>query len=156
MPAKAGILGDCDLAANRDDVVLVHLNHRLVQMCLRLLRAEVWAPRGRDHLRRVTARLVSGNALDAPAVVGFGRLLVLGSDTHRLHEEVIVAGGVVRTGRLSRLTQAQLNHALAAATPTPAPPVVRKRLQELWPALSRRAAYRSQQSDAGPNQEPCR
>ena len=35
------------LADGRDDVVLVHLNHRLVQMSLRLLRAEVWSTKGR-------------------------------------------------------------------------------------------------------------
>ena len=34
---------DHQVAKGRDDVVLVHLNHRLVQMCLRLMRAEVWA-----------------------------------------------------------------------------------------------------------------
>ena len=46
-PAHAAIRPitfDHALADGRDDVVLVHLNHRLVQMCLRLLRAEVWAP----------------------------------------------------------------------------------------------------------------
>ncbi|MCV5264485.1 hypothetical protein OFC55_43180, partial [Escherichia coli] len=32
---------DHDVARGRDDVVLVHLNHPLVQMSLRLLRAEV-------------------------------------------------------------------------------------------------------------------
>ncbi len=32
---------DHALAKGREDVVLVHLNHRLVQMSLRLLRAEV-------------------------------------------------------------------------------------------------------------------
>ena len=36
---------DHDVAKNRDDVVLVHLNHRLVQMCLRLMRAGVGARR---------------------------------------------------------------------------------------------------------------
>ena len=34
---------DHDAAADRTDVVLLHLGHRLVQMCLRLLRAELWA-----------------------------------------------------------------------------------------------------------------
>ena len=34
---------DRDAAAERTDVVLLHLGHRLVQMCLRLLRAELWA-----------------------------------------------------------------------------------------------------------------
>jgi superfamily II DNA or RNA helicase len=35
------IVFDAALATGRDDVVLAHLNHRLVQMCLRLLRAGV-------------------------------------------------------------------------------------------------------------------
>ena len=39
---------DHDVAKGRDDVVLAHLNHRLVQMCLRLLRAEVWALEDQD------------------------------------------------------------------------------------------------------------
>ena len=33
-------------------------NHRLVQMSLRLLRAEVWSVKGRKRLHRITARLV--------------------------------------------------------------------------------------------------
>ena len=37
---------DHALAKGREDVVLVHLNHRLVQMSLRLLRAEVWSLEG--------------------------------------------------------------------------------------------------------------
>ena len=45
-------------AEGRDDMVLVHLNHRLVQMCLRLLRAEVWSEKGRKRLHRITARIV--------------------------------------------------------------------------------------------------
>jgi superfamily II DNA/RNA helicase len=36
---------DESVSKGRDDVVLAHLNHRLPQMCLRLLRAEVWATR---------------------------------------------------------------------------------------------------------------
>ena len=49
---------DHDVAKGRDDVVLVHLNHRLVQMCLRLLRAEVWAQDDVKKLHRVTVRSV--------------------------------------------------------------------------------------------------
>ncbi len=37
------IVFDHALTVGRDDVVLCHLNHRLVQMCLRLLRAEIWS-----------------------------------------------------------------------------------------------------------------
>ncbi len=55
-------------AEGRDDVVLVHLNHRLVQMSLRLLRAEVWSVKGRKRLHRITARLVPNHILNTPAV----------------------------------------------------------------------------------------
>jgi hypothetical protein len=54
---------DPEVAAGRDDVVLAHLNHRLVQRCLRLLRAEVWAPADRQKINRVTARIVPRVAL---------------------------------------------------------------------------------------------
>src|SRR5690606_12853613 len=58
---------DGAVSKGRDDVVLAHLNHRLPQMCLRLLRAEVWAERGRSKLHRVTARVVPNDVLDTPA-----------------------------------------------------------------------------------------
>lgn len=90
------IVFDPDLAHGKDDVVLVHLNHRLVQMCLRLLRAEVWSQSTQKRLHRVTARMVKSSALDNPCVIACGRLVILGSDQQRLHEEVITAGGILR------------------------------------------------------------
>ena len=54
---------DHALSKGREDVVLVHLNHRLVQMSLRLLRAEVWSIEGRKRMNRVTARVVPDLAL---------------------------------------------------------------------------------------------
>jgi len=105
-----------ELAHGRDDVVLAHLNHRLVQMCLRLLRSEVWSTDGRKNLNRVTARLVSSSSgLDYPAVVVYGRLVILGSDQQRLHEEVITAGGLLKDGKFSRLGVMQLMAAIGAA-----------------------------------------
>jgi superfamily II DNA or RNA helicase len=97
------IVFDHALAAGRDDVVLCHLNHRLVQMCLRLLRAEVWSQGLTKKLNRFTARMVPDAALQTPAVIIHGRLLVLGGDNQRIHEEVILAGGILREGRFSRL-----------------------------------------------------
>ena len=61
------IVFDHALADGRDDIVLAHLNHRLVQMCLRLLREEIWSSEGRRRLNRVTARLVPDEALREPA-----------------------------------------------------------------------------------------
>ena len=90
---------DESVSRGRDDLVLVHLNHRLPQMCLRLLRAEVWAEKGRSKLQRVSARVVPNNVLDMPAVVAHARLVVIGGDSFRLHEELIAAGGFIKDAR---------------------------------------------------------
>src|SRR5207244_266118 len=94
---------DHGAADGRDDIVLVHLNHRLVQMSLRLLRAEVWSVKGRKRLHRITARLVPNHVLNTPAVVAYARLVVIGGDSHRLHEEIITAGGLLKESGFFRL-----------------------------------------------------
>jgi len=147
---------DHAVAQGRDVLVLVHLNHRLAQMAMRLLRAEVWASGGLKRLHRVTARLVPDSALDSPAVIVYGRLLVLGGDNHRLHEEIITAGGLIREGRFSRFNVGEVKAALAAAQvgvegahglkssiggvnaslPDQVPAQVRERLVSLWPTIS--------------------
>lgn len=98
---------DPERAAGRDDLVLCHLGHRLVAQSLRLLRAEVWSTKGHESLARVTARTVA----PAPGIVEAGdvgvvchaRLVITGADGHRLHEELVVAGGRLRGGRFSRI-----------------------------------------------------
>jgi len=124
---------DAALAAGRDDVVLAHLNHRLVQMCLRLLRAEIWSlGTHARHLSRVSACVVDDSSLTHPVVIAHGRIVVLGGDNHRLHEEVIAAGGAFIEGRFTRLNVGETRSAFAAATATPAPSSVDTRFQALW------------------------
>ena len=123
---------DPDIVRGRDDLVLVHLNHRLVQMCLRLLRAEVWSKDVQRRLYRVTSRIVPSAALEAPAVVAHARLVVLGGDQQRLHEEIIVAGGLIKEGRFSRLSPTAIEKALGVATSDPIPEPLQQRLVELW------------------------
>ena len=129
------IVFDHEMARGHDDVVLAHLNHRLVQMSLRLLRAEVWAPEGYKGLHRVTARFVPNHVLDTPAVIAHARLVVIGGDSHRLHEEIIAAGGTVRQGRFRRMNVGQVKDALQAAEDTPVAAATEQRLQDLWPSL---------------------
>jgi superfamily II DNA or RNA helicase len=119
----------------RDDVVLVHLEHRLSQMCLRLLRAEVWAPDNSKRLHRVTARLVPDDELDGPAVVAHARLVVVGDDHHRLHEELISAGGLIRQGRFARLAVGQIDSALRASSPNLPSSVMLEELKGIWPRI---------------------
>ena len=93
---------DHDVAKGRDDVVLVHLNHPLVQMSLRLLRAEVWARDDVKKLNRVTVRTLPDANLDAPAVLVVSRLVITGGNHHRLHEELTEAGGYLRDAGFKR------------------------------------------------------
>lgn len=127
------IVFDHDLAERRDDVVIAHLNHRLVQMSLRLLREEVWSREGRKKLHRVAARVVPSNALEAPAMIAHARVVVIGGDKHRLHEEIITAGGFIREGRFVRMNVGQVQDGLAAALPGEPSQEVKQRLVKLWP-----------------------
>ena len=140
-------------ADGRDDVVLVHLNHRLVQMSLRLLRAEVWSVKGRKRLHRITARLVPNHVLNTPAVVAYARLVVIGGDSHRLHEEIITAGGSLKEGRFSRLNVGEVDKLLAAATNDEAYEPMQKHLLELWdkfaPALAQSLEARMKDRTSG-------
>jgi len=124
------------VAVGRDDVVLAHLNHRLVQLCLGLLRAEVWAPEGSGKLRRVSARVVPDIAAKHPALLAYARLVVLGGDGSRLHEEVFTAGGEVQEGNFVRMNVGQTLAAVTALQGTdakPAPEAVLASLAALWP-----------------------
>ncbi|WP_277559009.1 hypothetical protein [Ereboglobus sp. PH5-10] len=96
---------DHAVAKGRDDIVLAHLNHRLVQMCLRILRAEVWSSDERKRLHRVIVRRSADASLVQPVVVVSSRLLVTGGNHHQLHEELTLAGGELRADGFSRITQ---------------------------------------------------
>ncbi len=126
------IVFDHSRALGRDDVVLAHLNHRLVAMSLRLLRAEVWGSFDRK-LYRVTARTVPSLQMDGPAVIAHARLLILGGDNQRLHEELIVAGGYLRAGRFVRMSERQLKEALTAAQYHMASQNIQQELAAQWP-----------------------
>ena len=99
--------------------MLLHLGHRLVQMCLRLLRAELWSGAAavgeQQRLSRVTARVVPGDMLRVPAVAGHIRVVVTGAEGTRLHEEVVLAGGTIEAGRLVRATEDDLRKWLGVA-----------------------------------------
>ena len=74
--------------------------HPLVQMSLRLLRAEVWARDDVKKLHRVTVRTLPDERLEGPAIAVVSRLVITGGNHHRLHEELTEAGGYLRDGSL--------------------------------------------------------
>ena len=130
------IVFDHAAAKGRDDVVLAHLNHRLVQMSLRLLRAEVWSSTGQQGLFRVTARQVPDYALTTPAVIAHARLVITGGDSQRLHEQIITAGGFIKEGRFRRIRNVgERRNLLDTATNKPVSSQMQQKMIELWPQL---------------------
>ncbi|MBN1170622.1 MAG: DISARM system SNF2-like helicase DrmD [Micromonosporaceae bacterium] len=117
-----------------DDVVLAHLNHPLVAMSTRLLQAAVSS--ADTDLHRVAAVLTDDSAVDQVIAVSYARLLILGADGIRLHEEVLHAGGWVRDdGRFARLDNLGLLDRLltaALADGRPAPGHIGSRLAGGW------------------------
>ena len=139
------IVFDHTLVQGRDDVVLAHLNHRLVTMSLRLLRAQVWASSEQRKLYRVTARTVPDYALDTPAVIAHARLLILGGDNQRLHEELIAAGGYLYQGTFVKMSEQQVQQVLRDAQAHPVPASLQQRLSEQWPHHSAELAQALEQ-----------
>jgi hypothetical protein len=127
------IVFDHDQARGRDDVVLAHLNHRLVALSLRLLRTALWNSETQRHLHRVTACIVPNSELTTPAVIANARLLLMGGDSQLLHEELIYAGLQIRQERLSSLGERDIERLLDVARMTPVPEKSQQFLRALWP-----------------------
>jgi superfamily II DNA or RNA helicase len=138
--AERPVTFDQDAAAGRKDVVLLHLGHRLVQMCLRLLREELWSQArgvgGAAKLSRVTARVLPGDRVRQPVVVAHGRVVITGAEGTRLHEEIVTAGGLIEAGKFIRRKEDDLDTWLAAASEEPAAESIQRSLTELWPVLA--------------------
>jgi superfamily II DNA or RNA helicase len=120
------------------DIVHVHLGHRLVAMATRLLRAEVWGG-ATSTLSRVAYCRVPDGLAEGPVLAAYSRLVLVGADGHRLHEEVFPAGGVLRDGRFSRLGVGALDRVLQAAFDPAATPVrssVADTLADMWERVS--------------------
>jgi superfamily II DNA or RNA helicase len=131
---------DPDYAAKRQDVVLAHLNHPLVAMATRLLRAEVWGS-DKSTLARVASIRVTDEALKHEVLAAYSRLVLIGADGKRLHEELVPAGGVLRDGSFSRLGVGELAKSLDAALGPAARPAAagddaRQALVTSWPKVS--------------------
>jgi len=81
--------------------------------------------------------VVPNSALDQPVVIGHARLVVIGGDSVRLHEEIIAAGGLIKDSKWSaRLNVGQVESALEHETDRQPTDAVKARLLELYPALT--------------------
>lgn len=70
-------------------------------------------------------------------MVAHARLVVIGGDRHRLHEEIITAGGLLREGRFVRFSSLrEMQESLGAATDEEPSTATQKKLLALWPKTS--------------------
>lgn len=129
---------DHAVAEDADDVVLAHLNHPLVGAASRLLRAAIWeAGEGRSGLSRVSARVAPDDVVGELLAVVHARLVITGEGGHRLHEEIIYAGGRIAAGRFSRESWGigRLAEVLKGATDELPPTHVVDTLVTAWPQV---------------------
>jgi len=96
---------DHDLVKNRDDIVLAHLNHKLVQMCLRLLREELWKLDELKKLHRINFKIFDDNEIKHSVCAVWSRLVITGTDNQVLHEEITLSGGELKSNGYSRIPQ---------------------------------------------------
>ena len=147
---------DRDAAAERTDVVLLHLGHPLVQMCLRLLRAELWVTGRQDREGEAEPGHRAHRPHDrlrVPAVVGHIRVVMTGEEGTRLHEEVVLAGGTMEGGGLPRRGGEPAG--AAARPPAELPPdQVRSTSLNCGPACRGPLAGLSSTAQADPSPQP--
>lgn len=100
---KRPVTFDHEIAKGRDDIVLFHLNHKLVQLCLRLLREKLWDHGDARKLNRITVCSVPDSELSELAVVIWSRLVISGGDNRKLHEELTLSGGELKHNGFARI-----------------------------------------------------
>jgi len=120
-------------------VVLAHLEQPLVAQATRLLRSAIWG--GRTPLHRLAAvrvTLPEEADIDGVLVAVFARLVIVGADGGRLHEEIMLAARAVPgSGRSRRLELEQprysrLREAVEGALEPDASRVARRRQGKTW------------------------
>nr|WP_261555699.1 DISARM system SNF2-like helicase DrmD [Frankia tisae] len=135
-PRQLPITFDAAVVRGRDDVVLAHLGHPLVDMSTRLLRGAV--SNADVGLHRVTAVQTADPRCEEVLVGAFSRFVLVGADGVRLHEEVLQAGGwLPAAGRFRRLENLTILGEIVGSALAAGRPVTREtqeRLAERWPA----------------------
>ena len=69
-------------------------------------------------------------------MIPHGRLVVLGGDSHRLHEELIAAGWRLREARFARMNVGEVRRALDAASDRPASVAMQRDLAGVWSQIA--------------------
>ncbi len=135
-----------DAALAGPDLVYAHLEHPLVAHSTRLLRSAIWGDTASLHrIAAVRATVPEEAGINDLLVAVFARLVLVGGDGTRLHEEVMLTGrALAGTGRSRRLEleqpryqelRAAIDDAFEPEHCRPAPPDVPGRIVQDWERL---------------------
>ncbi|MFD9946745.1 helicase-related protein [Nonomuraea sp. NPDC059023] len=118
---------DARIAAQHESISFTHLGHPLMATSINFLRSAMW----RDNsLRRVTAVISDDSSLRAPLAIAYSRLVLVGAEGVRLHEELFHCAVSLVEGYQA----VGCPDPLAGETPLrPVPEGVRVRLCRMWP-----------------------
>jgi superfamily II DNA or RNA helicase/polyhydroxyalkanoate synthesis regulator phasin len=101
--------------ANEDpSIEVVHLNHPLMQRVLRVFRAHMWGSSGLGGSNLARATIEVSGGVGEPVLIAWGRLLLLGPDSNRLHESLVRYACRVVDGRLDPLSASDVDMILEA------------------------------------------
>jgi hypothetical protein len=134
------ILFDERHARDRKDVVLLHLDHPLIRRALAVFRQNLWSAGLHESHRmsRASYRVLSRRDLPAPMVVLVSRLVAVGEQGNRLHEELLHTGGPFREDRVEPAPSEALAARLEQpGTHPPLPASLADRLRALFPGHER-------------------
>jgi len=89
---------DDQLARERKDVSLLHLDHPLTKRAIAVFRANMWSLGLHEshQMSRASYRVVKDSAMPEPAMVLVSRLVAVNTLGHKLHEEFLLTGGEIR------------------------------------------------------------
>jgi hypothetical protein len=109
-----------DIAASYRSTTLLHLNHPLMRQAIGTFRGRLWSIEGDRGLNRVSYRVAPDYSV--PVVVAYGRLVVIGNDAQRLHEEVITVGAEIDDKQLYPLDEPDVTRLLGKGYQFPSIP----------------------------------
>ena len=86
--------------AREDDAVgIVHLDHPLMRRAISTFRVQMWGAQStKSQLNRVT--ITESSEITAPAIIAWGRLVLLGPEHNRLHEGLVRCSLFIQGGAL--------------------------------------------------------
>ncbi|MBN1947328.1 MAG: SWF/SNF helicase family protein, partial [Bradymonadales bacterium] len=131
---------DEQLARDRKDATLIHLDHPLMKRALAVFRANLWSVGLHEshQLARVSYRVLADRELDRPAVLLVSRLVAISRLGHKLHEELLVTGGEIQEESIRPLEPDRLQELLDLdGQHPPLPSGIAQLLRRFFPAHER-------------------